>query len=47
VRVIIDRGRGKDITDLCREDSGDMFHRAFDIQGTIAAVDVIDVDDDL
>jgi hypothetical protein len=24
-----------------------MFHRAFDVQSTIAAVDVIDVDDDL
>jgi hypothetical protein len=47
MRVILDGGCGEDITYLCREDSGDMFHRAFDIEGAIPTVDVLNIDDDL
>jgi hypothetical protein len=47
MRVVVNGSGGKDITDLCREDSRDMFHRAFDIQGAIATVDVLNIDDDL
>jgi hypothetical protein len=47
MRVIVNSGSGEDITDLCRENSGDMLHRALDIQGAITAVNVLNVDDDL
>jgi hypothetical protein len=47
VRVIVYSGCGEDITHFCGENSGDMFHRAFNIQSAIAAVDIIDVDNDL
>jgi hypothetical protein len=47
MRVVVNGGGGKDITHLCREDSGDVFHRAFDIQGAITTVNVLNIDDDL